>query len=261
MYCGECTAVKMGETERLAVSLPCNSWTCDECAEKRKDALIAQAIGGNPDTFITMTSRRVPGRTDQEAAALMSNAWKIVRKRMEREAKRDPEKNPRPFGAAPPDGWNVAADSKMPPQVVLPEGKFEFLLVVERHLSEWPHFHIVGRSRWIGWKWLSAQLAELCDGPVVSIERIERKSKCVAYCAAYAGKCSQKIGNTKRYWQSKRYDQRDPAIKEKFKKKQPGWTVERTSLYELVGAWESLGYRVEWLDFSRCKIHGRCTEW
>lgn len=261
MYCGEHTAVKRSETELLAVTLPCNSWTCPDCADKRKDRLICQAIGGKPDTFITMTSRRVPGRTDQEAAALMSNAWKILRKRMEREAKRDPEKNPRPFGAAPEGGWKVADDSKMPRQVVLPEGTFHFLLVVERHQSEWPHFHILGRSRWIGWKWLSAQLAELCDGPVVSITRIDGVHRCVSYCSAYAGKCSEKIGTTKRYWQSKGYDQRPKEEREKYRKKQPGWTVERGTVWEVVDSWQCLGAEVEWLEWGKAKIKMRGAVW
>ena len=61
-YCGEHTAVKGN------VDVRCKAWTCPECADGRKRQLIAQGIGGTPNKFLTLTTRRVEGMTPEEAA-------------------------------------------------------------------------------------------------------------------------------------------------------------------------------------------------
>lgn len=242
MYCGEYTAVKHEPAMQTAVTLRCNAWTCPDCADRRKAGLIAQAIGGKPDTFLTLTMRRKDGLTPDQAALELSRAWRILRLRAMREAKRDSQKQPLPSSGRVQYVWKADFQGKVARKVVLHGEALPFLAVVEKHKSGWPHLHILIRSKWLDHKWLSLNMLDILDSPVVSVERLFRKSKAAVYCSKYCGKCANKFKTAKRYWQSRDYDQRDPEEKEKHKKGQPGWSVERNNLFFYFEMWELLGW-------------------
>lgn len=218
-YCGERTLVKLRPDRREATTLKCRSWLCPDCYEQRKAALIAQAHRGKANTFITITSKRESWPSADQAALELANAWRICVKRALREARRDPKKNSRPFGAAPRDGWGTTPKDGFAPMVRLEKGRLEYLAVIEAHKSGWPHLHIISRSRWITHKWLSAQMDDLLGSPVVSVSRIEKRSAKAAYIAKYCGKCTHKFGTAKRYWQTRgfqltRYEKPESIIKD-----------------------------------------------
>lgn len=190
-YCNEHLAVKQEGDKSTFVSLPCRAWTCPDCAPKRKKQLTAQAIAGRPDMFLTFTVKRSLHPSDRQAAKALSYAFRLLRLRIMRKFKRP----------------------------------FPFLAVVERHPgSKWPHIHVLARSKYISQKWLSAQMMELLKSPVVHVTRIDNPGRAAVYCSKYCSKCSEKIGTTKRYWQSKDYDLRDDEEKAKYKKGNSGFT-------------------------------------
>lgn len=211
MYCGEHTVVKSDYEHAIAVSLRCRSWTCPDCQPMRHRQLIAQGMGGRPNTFLTLTSRRREEITPEEAARRLAWAWRTLVKRIKRRYQLD---------------------------------ALDYLAVVERHKSGWPHLHILARMPFVPQAWISQQMAELADGPIVHIRRIDQHGRHIAYVAKYCGKCTQKVGTCKRYWQTRGYDQRPPEQKEHPDRHRGGWEHWDKPLSYHVKAWTELGYRV-----------------
>lgn len=184
MYCGEQTAVKRENEGILAVSLRCRAWTCPDCADIRKKGLMAQAIGGSPRTFLTLTTRRDENVTPHQAALATSRAWRLLRLRIIRHYRLK---------------------------------RLPFLAVMEPHVSGWPHLHIMLRMPYVPWAWLRDQWEDITGSRGVRIEHIDNQGRVAKYVAPYCSKCAVKIGTAKRYWQSQDYDLRtDKPVKQKF---------------------------------------------
>jgi hypothetical protein len=245
-YCGENSAVKDASGVRTAVSLRCRSWNCPDCRDRRKAQLTAEAIGGRPNTFLTLTMRRTLDFAPSEAAPMLTNAWRILRKRALREAARDRVKNPVPFGAAPPGGWKLAPGVSMPRQVSLFQSRLPFLAVIEKHKSGWPHLHILLRSRWIEHAWLSAQMLDLLASPVVSIERLKSVRKSAVYCSKYCSKAAAKFTTTKRYWKSQDYDERPKWKSQQQQEGASPYEMRHARLDSLAWHWANNGYAIEY---------------
>lgn len=229
-YCQQHSIVNELPGEHVCVSLRCRAWTCPDCAEDRKRGLIAQAHGGQPDTFLTLTMRRVEGLEPEAAALAISRYWRLVRLRALREAKRDITKTPTPAGTEPPGGWPRDGHGRVPRQVFLHGDRLPFLAVVEKHKSGWPHLHIMLRSKWMHQRWIAAQMAELADSPVQDIRRINGRAKVAAYVAKYAAKCAAKLGSAKRYWTSRDYDLRPADADPRRKAPRGSWSRLETTL-------------------------------
>jgi len=206
-YCGERVAVNHdGETD-TAVTIWCKAWTCEHCAPRRKKQLMCKASNGNPKKFLTLTHRRRDGMTPDEAARHLSKAWRLLRLRIQRK-------------------WKIKS---------LP-----FICVMEKTKLGWPHLHILFRGPYLPQKWLSAQMQELCQSPVVNIQALDSKKKAVAYVVKYCAKAAEKFSTAKRYWQSKDWDQSDPD--ENPTKKFQG------------GYWEQLDVRLyQWAHNKLCQ--------
>ena len=187
-YCGEQSAVKHEVGGFSAVSLRCKSWLCPDCQSTRKKQLIAQAIGGEPTKFLTLTSKRREHLTPEQAAKEISHAWRLVRLRIMRRLK---------------------------------VKKLPFIAVMEKTKLGWPHLHILCRMPWFSVKQISIWMKEIMESPFVWIEHLDKAHKAAVYCSKYATKCEQKVGTSKRYWQSQDYDLR-PERPEK-PKYAPGW--------------------------------------
>lgn len=211
-YCGERTIVNTIDRVRTAISLRCRSWHCPECAELRKKRLIAEAIGGAPNKFLTLTLRRSMANSPEEAAKVLTRAWRIVRLRLMRARK-----------------WK----------------KLPFIAVFEPHESGWPHLHILLRCAWIDAHWLSQQMLDVCNSPVVKIKAIDHRGRVAGYCAKYCGKGASKFGTCKRYWQTPDYDLRpEPPSREK-RHGEEAWTNYPWRLYQFVDAYKARGWIVE----------------
>lgn len=178
--CGLSTIVKYGPGYREVYRLRCKSWNCDHCKPKRRKRLIREALGGEPNTFITLTLPAEWANKAQEAVKVLSRAWRIIRKRDARRRK----------GAPIP-----------------------FLAVVEKTKAGTPHLHIIARCKWIDQKWLSKCMEEIAEAPIVDVQRIDNPGRIGGYVAKYITKDTAKVGTNKRYWQSQDY-----ALEEKWEK-------------------------------------------
>lgn len=244
-YCASRTVVKHEGENLSAHCLRCRSWHCDECYQNRKARLIAEAIGGRPNTFLTLTLR-AHGKLDfPQACKTLSRGWRLVRLRALREAGRDRKKKLWPFGAD--SGWQGPVTPKHPaPHLVqLSNGPIPFLAVIEKHKSGWPHLHILMRAAWIDFRWLQAQWQEIVGAHHVRIERLKNKEKGAAYCAKYCGKVRDEIIGAKRYWSTRDYDLR-PDWEQQLAKRPPHWCeVLNLTIDEVVAGWKRVGYLVE----------------
>lgn len=250
-YCCSEIVVKTVDRVKTAVSLRCRAWTCPDCAPQRKNQLIAEAIGGQPNTFLTLTSRRVHNKTPDQAAKQLSHAWRLIRLRYMR-YKPELDKWRAQCRDAKANGRALPTKPKLPTKngkLVL--RKLPFAAVIEATKLGWPHLHILLRSVWIDQAWLSAQMAELHDSPHVWIERIDRKSIIAGYVAKYAGKCAHKFGTAKRYWKSQDYELRPPQ-KERFKASAgEGWERWQMTIGRWIADLRTCGFVTERLSMHK----------
>jgi len=184
----------------------------------RKKQLMAQCIDGKPRTFLTLTSRRIENLSPDQAAKALSHAWRLLRLRIFRKFK----------------------ITKLP-----------FIAVLEATKLGWPHLHILMRAPFIPHKWLSEQMQELLDSPVVGIERIDTHRKLAVYVSKYCTKAEHKFGTAKRYWQSRDYQLGSKTDKEGKKYGNGDWSVWTSSVRVLAEDWSSKSYAVNWLSKDR----------
>lgn len=217
MYCGEQTLVKYEQHERLAVSLRCRAWTCPDCAPIRQKGLAAQAIAGNPNKFLTLTSKRRDGITPGQAARELAKAWRLLRLRLMRRYKID---------------------------------RLPFLAVFQATKTGWPHLHILLRGPWLDQTYISQVMAELASSPIVDIRAVESAGRVAVYVSRYVTRNSERFETCKRYWCSQDYDER-PEDKEdngKVLLDAKHGEVERNNIRWIVRMWEGFEWHVRWLD-------------
>lgn len=172
MFCAEWCLVKHQNPQIEVIPLRCKCWHCDECRPMRAAGVVRDANAGKPNLFVTLTSRRRPGRSPDAAARALARAWRQVR----------------------------AEYLKIHGKHSLP-----FLAVFEATKKGWPHIHIVARCKWLDQKKLSKRMGQLIGAPVVGVERIKHKSHIAYYVTKYIGKNPHRFTGVKRYWRSLDY--------------------------------------------------------
>lgn len=148
---------------------------------------MAELLGGDPGVMLTLTRKPDPTITKDIAAQQLSHAWRKLRLRAMRH-------------------YNLKA---------LP-----FMAVFEQTKAGQPHLHILLRVKWLDQQWLSAQMDDLLQSPIVHIKRLDSRGRAAAYCAKYCGKSPNQFGKCKRYWKSQDYEKRP----KKDKLKHIWWT-------------------------------------
>lgn len=213
-YCGADTLVKYSGDHPVRISrLRCRSWHCEECQPGRRRRLMAEIIGGRPNIFLTLTTRPRPDETPVDAAKRLSRAWRLLRMRIKRRY-----------------GWKTVP----------------CLTVLEKHISGFPHLHVFLRTPFIPQRWLSEQMAELCDGPVVHIRAIDNHGRASAYAAKYTTKANAQIGKQKRYYKAPSYDLR--ADPKRSRDRDPNVTISRWSTWmeRVVDHFQRKGWTIEY---------------
>jgi hypothetical protein len=217
-YCNSAVLVKPGHQEQVAVSILCKSWGCATCGPLRKRQLIAIAIAGAPSTFLTVTLRRTEAETPALAAKKLANAWRKLRRRIMR----------------------VQQLQALP-----------FLAVMERHLSGWPHLHILMRAPFIPQAWLSAEMRAIANSTIIDIRRAQSARTTAIYVAKYLTKNPERIGTAKRYWQSIDYQLPSDEKQEHERSRKGGWDREAVNLDHWQNRWQSFGWHVERQSLTR----------
>ncbi len=212
MYCGEHSLVNRGLDGIQAVSLRCRAWTCELCAESRRKQLVALARSGAPTTFITLTVNPAMLDGPHSRARSLADAWRkiirLVRKKY---------------------GYK----------------RIPYFCVFEATKKGEPHLHILARVGWISQKWLSAEMQNLINAPIVDIRRVRDQKKLAYYVSKYCGKEPHRFATCKRYWTTQDWEV------EKYEKIQPPgrwhseWELVRTPLDDLAAEWKREGYEVD----------------
>lgn len=172
MFCAEWTLVKSQGSEVAAKPLYCRSWTCEECAPKRKRQLQGRACSGKPTTFITLTVNPRVGADPEERRLELSRAWAKVVKRLRR---------------------------------LHGEKSVEYLAVAETTKRGEAHAHILARCPFIPQSLLSTWMEELIGAKIVDIRKVRNAGEAAAYVSKYLAKDPHQFGAAKRYWASRHY--------------------------------------------------------
>ncbi len=211
VLCSEAVLVNQGIDAARAVTLKCRSWNCDICQPERQAKLIAEARAGHPTTFITLTANPNEGRSAFERARGLVEAWRQVVKRAKKAY-----------------GYETVP----------------YLCVFEATKRGEPHLHILCRVRWIGQKWLSAQMKQLTNSPIVDIRKVNNQRSVAHYVSKYIGKAPHRFETCKRYWKTKNYEtenfKREPEVGYWAKT----WEIRDTCLASLRDAWVGMGWEV-----------------
>jgi len=170
--CRGWSLVKDGVDHFEAIALWCKSWCCEDCAPIRRKILIAQAIDGAPNSFLTLTVNPAYGDSATHRAELLIHAYQVLIKRIRRR----------------PGCADVAA-----------------MYTLEETKRGEPHMHILMRAPFIPQWWISDVMAELIEAPRVWIEFVPDKGRTAAYCAKYCSKKPAQFGSRKRYAFTRNY--------------------------------------------------------
>ena len=213
--CGQWTGSRIDllTGEVRAGAIWCKSWHCEYCAPIRQRQLMHQAADGNPDKFITLTSRYRPDEmTPDEAAQQLVHAWRMVVQRGKREG--------------------IFKD-------------IQYIAIFELTKKGWPHLHILARCPFIVQAWLSKRLEQYADSPRVDIRKVRGRKRAAYYVAKYISKAPDKFHGCKRYWRTRGYDlsegRKDKPLHDFF-----AGICSQKHVSEVAFFYESHDYRLEW---------------
>ena len=209
ILCSEAVLVNQGIAAARAVTLKCRSWSCEICQPERKKQLIRLARSGAPKTFITLTVNPETGIDRIDRARTLVKAWRLIVKRAKRR-----------HGYA----------------------KIGYLCVFEATKAGEPHLHILSTVPWLDQKWLSRQMAELAEAPIVDIRKVKSSGHIAHYIAKYIGKAPHRFGTLKRYWYTKDWKLDDWTPEPTPGYWGRGWDIRETDLVTLQENWELLGW-------------------
>ena len=220
MYCTNAIIVKHHPAGLDARVLRCRCWTCEHCQPVRRRGLIANAIAGQPRTFITLTIRTDEQVNPIHQARQLTRAWRLIRLR-----------------------WQRRAHLKSIP----------FISVMEATKAGRPHLHVLARAPYLDQRILAAWAAEIIGSPVVWIERIDAHRSTAAYVTKYVGKEPHQFGTSKRYFQSRDYDRR--PLERRRLQKLPRGTFERREilLNQQVHRWLCEGRTLTYPSFDEAR--------
>lgn len=182
---------------------------------RRLAQLKRSAREGHPTTFITLTVNAQRGQSPEDRAQELVEAMRVMFKRARRKFRKE---------------------------------KLEYLAVFEETKRGEPHLHILARAPFIPQKWLSDQMDELIQAPIVDIRRVGSAWGAARYVAKYVAKGPKSFGTLKRYWQTPGYNPVSDEERSRRREFGSGWSVEKQSIYLLSEDWRKMGYHVEWLS-------------
>ena len=239
--CGAATVEAQGHFGGAAAPIKCNRWSCETCAPLRQRRLIAQGIAGHPTAFITLTSKRRPGVTREQAARNLLAAFSRVVLHFKREQKKPPEAR-----YIITKRKNVIEYRAKVERIARREDKRHkevsgYLWVIEATKNGWPHLHVLWRGRYMPQEWLSEEMDRLTNSPIVWIERIEDPKRRAGYVAKYCGKAPHKFGTLKRYAQTRNYQLPQERTWERTIHRSWKWNIRDLPIADIRADWKRWG--------------------
>lgn len=172
MLCSHVHLVKSDRDYDLLRPLPCRSWSCERCAPARRRQLIQLAALGTPNKCLTLTINAKIGDSPSDRCRILHHSWTILVKRIKR---------------------------------LLKIKQLPYFAFLEKTRAGEAHLHILLRCKFIPQRWISQQMDELCQSPIVWIEAIKSTKKAIAYVTKYVGKAPERFDSGKRYYRSQSY--------------------------------------------------------
>jgi len=207
--------VNPGRSAFRAVTLWCRSWSCPDCSLVRARQLVELAQSGKPTKFITLTVNPATGSCPEDRARALVDAWRDVARRVCRK-----------------QGIR----------------RFPYLCVFEATKNGEPHLHILARVEYIGQAWLSAQMADLIEAPIVDIRAVKSPRHVAFYVAKYIGKDPHHFGTCKRYWATRDWPVGQPEPEPPDPVWTDRWYVIKWPLAVLAAGWRAKGWDVQMED-------------
>lgn len=170
--CGTSTIEADDNLGGIGFPINCNCWRCPACAPRNQRRVKRWIAAGRPDRFITLSCREGAFGDPVIAAQKQRAAFNLVVHRWRR---------------------------------LKPTNECEYAVICEEHENGYPHLHIAWKGGWIDQGWLSRQMAELMDSPIVDIRRIYSYRGAVNYLTKYMAKGLYQFGTLKRFWFSQGY--------------------------------------------------------
>lgn len=207
------TIVKFQNGVYSAFKVHCNSWSCPDCAPRRRQRLIREAREGSPVRFITLTVNPHWFGSPEERAAQLAKAWRLA-------------------VASYRHRW--------------PHHEAEYLAVFEATAKGEPHLHIIWRGGFVPQKWLSAQMNKRIGAPIVDVRRVHGQDQVIRYISKYISKRSIRFGTCKRYWSSRGWVAKSP--RQLRKERNAGAIFGRTKRHitTVLEEWIAAGLSLSW---------------
>jgi len=215
VYCGKASLVNPGKSAFRAVTLWCRSWSCPECSVVRARQLVELAQSGKPTKFLTLTVNPATGFSPEDRARALVDAWRdLVRRICKRQG----------------------------------ISRFDYLCVFEATKEGEPHLHILARMPYVDQAWLSAQMGDLIEAPVMDIRAVKSQRHVAYYLAKYIGKDPHHFGTLKRYWTTRSWRVEFPVVEPENPIWTGLWYVCKWPLAVLAAGWKAKGWDVQMED-------------
>lgn len=207
--CRDWSLVKYEAHQRHCRPLYCRSWSCEVCQPRRRAQLMAQAAGGNPNRFLTLTVNPAIGDSPSDRLRLLARAWRVAVQRLRR---------------------------------AFPGKTIDYLAIVEETKQGEPHLHLLLRAPFIPQGLISAIMGELIESPIVDIRAIKNVRHVIRYVAKYITKAPAQFGTAKRYWCSRTWEAAPPAKTDEKDPLAAKWEVEQRSIHQILSDWLHSGW-------------------
>lgn len=171
---------------------------------------MAIAASGLPSICLTLTSNANREGTPESRYRELHSAWRDLVKRTLRQFKKPPEKR---WILTTEEGYQyqgITAYNITKRTKVGKVKRLHYMAFAEETEKGEPHLHILLRTKYIPQRWLSQQMAELLNSPVLWIEKIKSVKSTIAYVAKYVTKAPAQFGKSRRYWVSRYYQVNTP---------------------------------------------------
>lgn len=214
--CGISTIEAEDNLGGIGFPINCNCWRCELCVARLRRRLKGWIASGRPNRFITLSCLEGYLGCPILARDRMAKVWNLVVRRWRR---------------------------------LNPGKTCEYSVVCEAHENGYPHLHIAWLGGWIDQRWLSKQMAELMDSPVVDVRAVKGWRGIAHYLAKYLGKAPHQFGTMNRYWFSKGYPRtkRERQALHRFSLKDG--RRRNQSFAEMLAEWWRQGRNVQYLQW------------
>jgi hypothetical protein len=177
---------------------------------------MAIAASGKPTACLTLTVNTAVADSPSARYVLLHDAWKVLAKRIIRQFAMPAEKRWILYSEDEGQYQEIRAYVFTRKVIAKTIKRLHYMAFIEETEAGEPHLHILLRTAYIPQRWLSQQMQEILQSPIVWIEKIKGVKSAIAYVCKYVTKAPAQFGKGRRYWLSRGY-----RVTNKEKQEQP----------------------------------------